>query len=204
MKLILLVCCVLLTGCGSYVTGRQKQVAAQSYSDINAVADYVENTYIDDVPALATDAMRNHARNMAKAMEIDDADLPAPRVTANDWRDNPTRAHQESRDNSKVDNNDITRYGIYALAGASLAVIAGKAGMMMLGNHPIGQLLGIFGQLFGGESPKQRKVFKKMICIMEEYKEIDPAWKDNKLYAMLSDRLTTAEKDFIKTERENV
>jgi hypothetical protein len=148
--------------------------------------------------------MRNHARNMAKAMEIDDADLPSPRVSTGDWRDNPNRAHQESRDNSAKDGADIAKYGLYAMAGVSIAMLAGKAGMMMFANHPVGQLLGMFGQLFGGESPKKHRVYKKMISVLEEYKEIDPAWKENKLYVMLSDRLTTAEKDFIKTERENV
>ena len=204
MKQLLLICTILLTGCGSYVTERQKGVAAQAYSDINAVADYVENAYYEDVPALAADAMRTHSRNMAKAMEIDDADLPAPRVTARDWQNNPSRAHQESRNNAKADTTSITEYSIYALAGASIAIIGGKIGMMILANHPVGQFLGALGQLFGGESPKKHRVYKKLISVLEEYKDVDPNWKDNKLYGMLSDRLTTAEKDFIKTERENV
>lgn len=204
MRLLLLLSFVFITGCGSYVTGRQKEVAAQALSDMYAVADYVEYTYDGDVPALASDAMRNHARNMGKAMEIDVEDLPSPRVSTRDWQDNPSRAHQESRDNSNKDSADITRYGLYAMAGVSVAMLAGKAGMMMFANHPIGQFLGMFGQLFGGESPKKHKVYKKMIAVLEEYKEIDPEWRTNKLYAMLSDRLTTAEKDFIKTERENV
>jgi uncharacterized protein YceK len=204
MKAILLILCILLSGCGTYVTSRQKEVAAQSYADLDAAAQYVENTYTGDVPALAADAMRSHAANMAKAMEIDVKDLPPPRVTAARWRDNPNDAHNESRSNAASDNNDIAKYGLWAMTGISLAVLGGRLGMMVLSNHPIGQMLGTFGQLFGGESPKQRKVFKKMISILEEYKTIDPAWKDNKLYAMLSDRLTTSEKDFIKTERENV
>ena len=204
MKLSLLLLCVLLTGCGSYVTQRQKETAAQALSDLNAAATYVENTYTGDVPAMAASAMRDHAINMGRAMEIDLEDLPKARVTAKDWRDDPNAARQESHNNAKSDSDDISKYGLYAMAGVSIAMIAGKAGMMMLGNHPIGQVLGMLGQLFGGESPRKHRVYKKIVATLEDYKTVDPEWRTNKLYVMLSDRLTTADKDFIKTERENV
>lgn len=203
IRILTLVSLILLAGC-SLVSTRQKEVAAQASSDLRAATGYIKNVYSDAPAALAADAIDMHAANMEKALGIEPEDLPRPRIDVRDWQQDPNRSHQESRSNAASDSTTIGEYGVYAVAGVSIAILAGRLGTMMFANHPVGAFLGTLAHMVGGESPMKGKVYKKMLQAFEDYKTIDPDWKNNKLYQLLSDRMTTPEKDFIKTERSNV
>lgn len=201
MRYILLVLCLFTTSCGTFVTNRQKDVAAQGLSDMKAAKEYIGNSYENTPASWAADAMYEHGVNMAKAMEIDPDDLPKARVNHRQWQMDPEGARIESNENAKQDSTDIGTYALWGLSGASIAIIAGRLGMMILANHPIGMILGQLGTIFGGESPTKQKVFSKMVAVLDEYKKLDPDWRNNKLYMMLSDAFTQTEKDFIKDNR---
>lgn len=193
---------LLLTGCGPVlVMPRQQDVAAQSLSDIEAATDYVLKD--ENVPyptRLAVYDTREHARVMSKALEIDVTELPRPRVTTQDWQNDPNAAHQISTANVKTDSDNIADYGWKAAGVVGALLIAARAGQLALGGTPFGQLFAFINGLTGGESPKRRKIHDKIISALEDYKELDPNWRTNKLYELLSSRMTTAEKDFIKSE----
>jgi hypothetical protein len=145
--------------------------------------------------------MVEHAYNMARVMEIDLEDLPQPRVSKRTWSVDPEGAHTESQMHAKSDGEVITNYALYGLSIASLAVIFGKLGQVVLGSHPLGAMLGQVGHFFGGESPTKRKVFDRLLVVLDKYKEVDPDWQNNKLFKMLSDAMTTSEKEYIKSAR---
>lgn len=201
MKLVsIFIIYTVLTGCGAYVTERQTKVAAQAYSDLDAAAKYVEKEYPEQPVAWAADAMRQHARNMARAMSLAEEDFPAPRINYADWKLTPEAAKEDTKVNVSNDANEIDAGSIATkvLAGMSLAVLLGKLATTMFKTHPIGQILGWVGNIAGGENPVKSTVHDKLIAALNDYKDIDPDWENNKLYKLLSGKMTQAEKDYIK------
>lgn len=192
-----------LTGCGTFVTNRQKEHAAQSLSDAKAALEYVADKYSESDPPTMWAALAaiGHAENVARVMDIDLEDLPRPRITKRIWQIDPQGAQEESRALITQDKDSIVNYTLYGLSAVSLAVLLGRLGHQMLGNHPIGILLGQLGHIFGGESPRKKKVFDTIVSVMDEYKKVDPNWRNNKLFEMLSDSMTSADKDFVKSQR---
>ena len=197
---------LVLTGCGPVVVmPRQQEVAAQAASDLDAAADYVlTDEQIPYPTKLAVFDMREHARNMGRALEIAPDELPKPRVTTDDWRKDPNAAHTESSANHNVDSSTIADYGWKAVGGVGIALLLARAGQLALGNSPAGPILAFINHLMGGENPKRRKVHNKMLKALDEYKALDPDWKNNKLYVLLSDKFTTTEKDLIKNDRHDL
>lgn len=193
---------LILTGCGPVVVmPRQQEVAAQSLSDLEAATEYVLKDEAVPYPTrLAVYDSREHARVMSKALEIDSTDLPRPRVTTQEWQANPDAAHATSTANIKTDSTSMLDYGWKAAGVAGALLIVARAGQLALGGTPFGQLFAFINGLTGGESPKRRKIHDKLLTALEDYKELDPNWRTNKLYELLSSRMTTAEKDFIKSE----
>lgn len=193
---------LILTGCGPVlVMPRQQEVATQSLSDLEAATDYVlTDEAVPYTARLAVFDTREHARVMSRALEIDPADLPKPRVTVQEWKANPEIAHSTSMSNVKTDTQNITDYGWKAAGIVGALLLAARAGQLALGGTSIGQIFAFINGLTGGENPKRRKIHDKILTALEDYKELDPNWRTNKLYELLSSRMTTVEKDFIKSE----
>lgn len=198
----LIVCILVLSGCGpTIVTARQQQAAAQANSDLNAALDYaVEDDANPEGVRLAAWDAKLHAANMAKAMEIEQAELPKPRVSKAQWREDAKKAHAESSNNTTTDNDSIANFGWKAMLGVGVAFIFAKGGQVALANTPLAPLMNIINHLMGGENPKRRKVYEKLLTVLQEYKATDPAWRTNPLYDALSAKFTQADKDFIKNE----
>lgn len=204
MRWILLL--LALTGCGPViVTPRQQEMAAQALSDNVAALNYVmENPEVPTQAKWAAYDSAQHAYNIARAMEIDFSELPRARVTTDDWKANPEKAHAISTSNTGKDSNDMIDLGWKVLAGAGITALAVRAGQLALGNSPLGPIFNTLNGLIGGANPKRKRVYDKMLKALDEYKALDPEWRSNKLYMLLSDKFTNPEKDFIKNERHDL
>jgi len=205
MKLLCLLSIMLLCGCFRIVTNEQLGIMKQSAADTKAAAIYVQGAEIDGRDAggvkLASAAMRQHVINMASALEIRPEDLPQPRVSVTDWKYDPQRANEQTMHNLKQDEYSVTTMVTASIIATMLAGIGLRMGAGALASTPIGGIISTLGQFFGQAPQIKRDVYDKILLTLEEYKDIDPDWKTNKLYMLLSDKLTTAEKDHIKKER---
>lgn len=206
MKLLCVLPIMLLCGCMRIVTDEQLGIMKQSASDAKAAATYVQIADVEtDVDKggvkLAAAALRQHVINMAAALEIRPEDLPQPRVSVTDWKYNPERANEQTMENLKKDDYSIATMVSVSVLATMLAGIGLKMGAGALASTPLGAIVNALSTFFGHAPQIKRDVYDKIIATLEAYKEIDPDWKTNKLYVLLSDKLTTAEKDFIKKER---
>jgi len=205
MKLLLLTILLLIScSCMRVVTNEQQAIFKQSASDLVTTLEYVKDNTTEDNIRVASSVALNHGRNMIAALEIRLDDLPRARVSKQYWEANPQAAGQDSLTNLNQDENSLATIMsatviVTMLVGAGLALA-----QTALRTTPIGQLLGYAGMLFGQKSPVAKKTDAKILLVLEEYKELDPAWRTNKLYVMLSDKMTNAEKDYVKDKRDEV
>jgi hypothetical protein len=188
------------------VTDEQLGIMKQSASDAKAAATYVQTANVEtDVDKggvkLAAAALRQHVINMAAALEIRPEDLPQPRVSVTDWKYNPERANEQTMENLKEDEISVSTMVSVSVIATMLAGIGLRMGAGALASSPFGGAISMLGTLFGQAPQIKRDVYNKILTTLEDYKEVDPEWRTNKLYMLLSDKLTTAEKDFIKKER---
>jgi hypothetical protein len=188
------------------VTDEQLGIMKQSAADAKAAATYVQQADVETPTdkggvKLAAAAMRQHVINMAAALEIRPEDLPQPRVSVTDWKYNPEHANEQTMENLKKDDYSVSTMVSVSVIATMLAGIGLRMGAGALAATPFGGIISTLGTLFGQAPQIKRDVYDKILASLEEYKEIDPDWKTNKLYVLLSDKLTNPEKDFIKKER---
>lgn len=201
MKLIILLPILLLCGCFRVVTDDQMKIVKQSIADSNAAAEYIIENTEEPGTKLAGEATRGHTISIAGAMEIDPKDLPNARVTKLDWKYDYNSASEQTIGNLKRDGYSISTMVTATVVATMLAGIGIRMGAGALATTPLGTIVSTIGTFFGQSPQIKRDVYNKIILALEAYKDIDPDWKTNKLYVLLSDKLTTAEKDFIKKER---
>lgn len=205
--IILLLIALSLVGCVRIITDKEADKFAQSYVDTLEAAEYIED-YADmfDIEPikLASRSIREHGANMAKAMHVNTDELPEPRVSKNSWATDAKAAYSTSNENAVADSKILNNPAIVGLAALPLLAIGLKLGQILLKGHPLGAAFGVAGTLFGYDSPTKTAVHDKLIAVLEEYKSADPSWKDNKLFILLSDKLTQAEKDYIKVKRNDI
>ena len=204
MKLIIFLPIIFLCGCFRIATPTQDKLAAQSVADSIAAAKFIRDTTTDESIKLAANAIYGHSLNIAKALEIDPEDLPNARVSKVDWIIDPAGSDQRSQENIKKDGYSLAQIVTATSLATMLAGVGLAMGRSMLAAHPLGQLLGYVGTLFGQATPVKEKAHRKLLIVLDEYKKLDPNWKDNKLYQMLSDRMTNAEKDYVKRVRDEL
>jgi len=205
MKLITLYIALLITTGCTVVTARNIDTSKQALSDIHAAQKFLLLYSPDQAVHMATSVMSAHADNMAKAMEIDVNDLPGPRVSKSDWKMDPIGANTESNSNIKKDGSDIetsTMIGLIGAGSVALVVILTKLGSTVLAGTPFGNILGKLGTIFGQQHPVEQQVQSKITKALDAYKVVDPEWRSNKLFVMLSDIMTDEEKDFVKKQRD--
>lgn len=205
MKLLALLPILFLFGCFRIVTDEQLGIVKQSTADTKAAATYIQQADVTGNDAggvhLAGAAMRSHGDHIASALEINPADLPPARVGVNDWKYDPQHASEQTMSNLKKDEYSISTMVTASVIATMLAGIGIRIGAGALASTPIGGIISTIGQFFGQAPQIKRDVYDKILASLEEYKDIDPDWKTNKLYMLLSDKLTTAEKDYVKKER---
>lgn len=203
MKYILLLSALLLAGCVRPVPTTAIEQSAQSSADAIAAAEYILDIAMGlDEITFAASAIQEHVDNAQKAIGTDE--LPKPRVTVREWKTDYRRAREDTSHNLERDSYNLAQIGAAVAVGTMMIGIGTKLATVLAKSHPIGQLIGGIGMLFGQESPTKRIVHNKILCTLEEYKEIDPEWRTNKLYVLLSDKLTTSEKDYIKRQRDEL
>jgi hypothetical protein len=201
MKLLILIPILFMCGCFRVVTDAQVDILKQSTSDATAAIKYIGDTTSDEGTAFAANAVDRHLLNISAAMEIDPRDLPQPRVTVRQWTTDYRSASDATSANLKQDEYNIGTMVTVSVIATMIAGIGLKMGAQTLTATPIGGVVNFLSTLFGHSSQIKRDVYDKIIASLEAYKDIDPDWKTNKLYVLLSDKLTTPEKDFIKKER---
>lgn len=201
MKLILLLPILLLCGCFRIITDDQIDIIKQSIADGKAASEYIIENTEEQGTKLAGEAAKGHTLSVAGAMEIDPRDLPDARVTKIDWKYDYNRASEQTSSNLKRDSYSISTMVTATVIMTMIAGIGLKMGAQTLTATPVGGFVNFLSTLFGHAPQVKRDVYNKLLVALEQYKDIDPDWKTNKLYVLLSDKLTTAEKDLIKKER---
>lgn len=206
MRLLTLAFMVLtMTGCMRVVFGDAVTTASQANADLNEAAHFIRTEAVErqDYPtAMAAEAVQGHATNIANAMRIDKSELPKPRVTSTEWKQDPNKAYDESRAHVKDDGVTLQRAATIGFACLSIAMVGVKLGHVMLKAHPVvGPLFGTISTLFGYSNPVKDSAYKKVFDVLEAYKEFDPKWREHKIYEMLSSALLQKEKEFIKAQR---
>lgn len=199
MRLFVLLLPILLCGCMRVVTQGRLDIAKQSLSDSKAAAIYIDET-AEGGTKLAADAMRKHADNIAAALEIEPSDLPHARVGVNDWKQDANKASEQTSQNLAKDGYSISTMVSVSVILTMLAGIGLKMGTGALSTTPFAPIIGMLGTLFGHDPAIKASVHDKIITVLEDYKEVDPDWENNKLFKMLSKRMTQAEKDYVKAQ----
>lgn len=205
MRLLILIPIILLCGCLRVVTDSQLDIVKQSAADAKAAGSYIKTMDAStpegrEAIKLAATAITEHALHMLSALEIKLEDLPGPRVSVSDWKYDPKHANEQTMENLKKDDYSVSTMVSVSVVATMLAGIGLKFGANALSATPIGGVVDFLSTIFGHSPQVKRDVHDKIINTMEDYKQIDPAWETNKLYMLLSKRMTQAEKDYIKKE----
>lgn len=190
--LIFVVCGLLSTGCAGsrYYNSMEMQRIAATTADIKAANDPkvpVGNVTQADNLRLATE--------LGDALKLDPADL-VPRVTTQEWIDDPAKAH----DKSVIASQQLLPAGTWAaiLGGAAVAGIV----LINLASKipgPVGEFMMIAKQLMGGINPKELKVGDVLQQAIQTYKLQNPdTYVDNPVIKEISRAMGSDLKTYVK------
>lgn len=199
LAILLFVGMVALTGCG-----KRDRMLAQQIADMGAAVKSMSAVNFQMTPELAQhihDTLIDSFDTTRLIIDIPIEDIPAPRVATADWVINSTAAASKSRENNNIDKQqakEINSFGfngiIGALFGALIPILTQVFTRIIPIGTPIGGLFGYLNMFMGGPSPKVIKARESVVESLQSYKSKDPNWRQNAVFAHLSEQLDEDDK----------